>query len=101
MILDIKLDGATVLQDALIAPSDDGREVFVYPANIGAPLVDEHPSKKTVVVSLPTSAFEQLSNELTGKGRATLSWAPAASRESGIETHGINYEIEPASGGTR
>lgn len=95
----IKMEGATLLHDALVAPSDDGREVFVHPANIGALQIDEHPGKRMVVVTLPRVDFDFISLELIEKGGATLTTSRAPGKpRSGVEAHALNLEIERAVG---
>lgn len=97
--INIKMEGATLLHDALVAPSDDGREVFIHPANVGALQIDEHPGKRMVVVTLPRADFDVISLELIEKGSATVtpSRVPGKPR-SGVEAHPLNLEIDRAAG---
>lgn len=95
----INMKGATILHEALVAPSDDGREVFLHPANVGAMQIDEHPDRTMVVVTLPREDFDQISLELIERGAASLSSPRPLKRGSYVRTHDLDLEIEkPAAG---
>jgi hypothetical protein len=84
-----------ITKDVFVARSadDEAVEVFVYPANLGAPLIDEHPSKTMIVVSLPSSEFRVSSNELIRVGKATLGRAlPLRRLGSGAPPEGLDLE---------
>lgn len=97
----IKLEGSTILQDGLIAPSNDGREVFIFPANLGAKQFDVHPDNKMIVISVPSSEFALLTNELINSGKLTLGSAPSPHKDSGVEAHEIDYGIDEPRAGQR